>query len=32
MKAHPPTPQGKDQQVTGFSDCSRRRLRKKLHA
>jgi hypothetical protein len=31
MEAHPPTPQGKDQHVTGFSGCARRRMRKCLH-
>lgn len=28
----PPTPQGDEQVITGFSDCSRRRLRERLHA
>ena len=28
----PPTPQGDDQRITGFSECSRRRLRRKLYS
>lgn len=29
---HPPTPQGEEQRITGFSEDSRRRLRRKLHS
>jgi hypothetical protein len=31
-EVHPPTPQGEDQHITGFSDCARRRMRKRVHA
>ena len=31
-EATPPTPQGKDQHITGYSDGQRRRMRKRMHA
>ena len=32
MEVDPPTPQGEEQKIRGFSDKSRRRLRKELHS